>query len=326
MANEITVLADRLKAEILRIQMGEIGTISQAYNNAVFRPTEGDREALLAFYEENGTVKGSKQLKRLATNTAGLLGSFGAFMEIASLDSANVGIAAGIDSSTRIIETSAAAYGAEGVTVVSVPENVIQALVDFMAPGSELFGRIQQLAPVNTANIIEGIIDGAAAGMNPAQLGAQMSKLYGLPLTDALRITRTVQMYSYREAARVNRVANGEIVTGWVWYAEIGDPRTCMSCINMHGTVHSNDETLNDHHNGRCTAIDMLFGINPVTETGEEWFNTIPENEQVTRMGQAKHTAWVGGEFEFGQLTAQRNDPVYGEMRFADSLKGILGN
>ena len=139
-------------------------------------------------------------------------------------------------------------------------------------------------------------------------------------------MTRTVQLYSYREATRANYIANSDVVEGWIWHADLS-PTTCAECIAMHGTFHANDETLNDHHNGRCSMIPVVKGFDRITEegAGEAWFNAQPESVQRDMLGPGKYEAWKEGQFDFSQLVSTQNDPVYGEMRVEATLKELLG-
>ncbi len=58
-------------------------------------------------------------------------------------------------------------------------------------------------------------------------------------------------------------------------------------------------------------------------QTGEAWFNTLPESQQRQMMGNARFEAWRDGEFEFDALTAAHEDALYGTMYYSPSLKQI---
>jgi hypothetical protein len=138
-------------------------------------------------------------------------------------------------------------------------------------------------------------------------------------------MTRTVQLWSYREATRANYLNNSDVVEGWIWWAYLpGEP--CMACIAQHGTFHTLDETLDDHYNGRCTMIPVVPGMPAIVEeTGEEWFGNLPEGKQQELMGKEKHEAWKGGAFGFGELAGKHTDDVYGQMTTETPLWQLLG-
>jgi len=141
-------------------------------------------------------------------------------------------------------------------------------------------------------------------------------------LADAIRLVRTSLLYSYREATRLNYSANG--VTQWQWLAQLDD-RVCMSCVVMHGTIHSIDETLNDHHNGRCAMIPIVDGELLVEENaGQTWFNGLGQTQQKAMMGKGRYEAWKAGNFELPAISTFYDDAVYGQMRREASLKDLV--
>jgi hypothetical protein len=99
-----------------------------------------------------------------------------------------------------------------------------------------------------------------------------------------------------------------------------------MSCLAQHGSVHDLDEPLDDHDNGKCAALPLIeaFG-NPVEQSGEDWFSSLSEAEQKSRMGETKWQAWKDDKFSFSQLSAQHTDERYGTMRTEASLASLIG-
>ncbi len=202
----------------------------------------------------------------------------------------------------------------------------IETLFGFFSDGSALMKRLETLAPSNAQNVANTILDNIALGKNPKTIAGLIRGSLGGGLTDALRMTRTVQLYSYREANRASYIANSDVVQGWYWMSAL-DSNSCMACIAMHGTFHKLDETLNDHHNGMCTMIPAVIGAgNPLGTTGEKWFKSLPEDQQRTYMGKGKFEAWKEGKFEFGDLVSTHKDDVYGEMRGETPLKELIKN
>jgi hypothetical protein len=203
----------------------------------------------------------------------------------------------------------------------------LETLVSYFAEGSPLMQRLDKLAGENAIKVANTIIDNVALGKNPKTIAGLIQDSLGGGLTDALRMARTVQIYSYREANRASYVANSDIVQKWVWMCAL-DPNSCMSCIAMHGTEHDITETLDDHHNGMCTMLPLVIGAdNPLgSETaGKDWFESLSESEQQKYMGDGKFEAWQDGKFEFSQLSKQTENDIYGSMRVVSSLSDLLG-
>jgi hypothetical protein len=202
---------------------------------------------------------------------------------------------------------------------------VMRYLLDYLQKDGPLYKRLDLITTSTVDKVIAQIVDGVSLGRNPRVIASLVQDAFGGGLTDALRNTRTVQLWSYRDSARANYTATDGIVTGWIWYAEL-DADTCLSCVAQHGTIHDLDETLDDHYNGRCAALPYIeqFG-NPVEQNGQDWFDSLPEAQQQQMMGSEKHGAYRDGKFEFGQLSAQFENEIYGTMRSEASLKSLLG-
>ena len=64
---------------------------------------------------------------------------------------------------------------------------------------------------------------------------------------------------------------------------------------------------------------------NPDIQTGEAWFNEQDEATQRKILGPGKYDAWKAGKFEFGAVSKQVSDPVYGTMRVETPLKDLVG-
>ena len=207
-----------------------------------------------------------------------------------------------------------------------LPTATITQLLGFLSPDGPLYERLSKYAEVNGKNVADALIQGITLGQNPRVIAADITRNYGMALTDSLRMTRTVNLYSYREANRASYVANADILDGWYWYAALDD-RTCASCWAMHGTgPYPLDEPLNDHHNGRCAMVPAVTGFdNPIEQTGEQLFKEQSESRQAAIMGKEKYAAYQGGAFEFRDLTTTRINDIYGAMRTETPLWELLG-
>jgi hypothetical protein len=190
----------------------------------------------------------------------------------------------------------------------------IEALIGYMQEGSPLMKRIELLAPTRAQAVANTILDQVAFGANPKTIAGMITKELGIGLTDSLRMTRTVQIYSYREANRASYVANSDVVQGWIWVSVLA-PETCAACMALHGTEHSNDETIDDHYNGECYAVPKVIGGgNDYAGQGEAYFNSLSEAEQKNVVGNSTWELLNNGDISFNQLVNHREDEVYGSM------------
>lgn len=213
-----------------------------------------------------------------------------------------------------------------------LPVEAINTMIGFLQPGSPLHTAIDTLAGFRANRVMQGLIDAIGLGDSPRTTARLLASAFeaelGRGLVDALRIARTAQLYAYREAGRANMQLNSDVVTGWVWVADLeGDPSPCMSCLAMHGTEHALDENLDDHDNGRCAAIPMVLGVNPVEgmEGGETWFTAQPEDRQRDIMGPGRYDAWREGQFDFAALSRTQDHPTWGHVRSETPLKDLIG-
>lgn len=215
-----------------------------------------------------------------------------------------------------------------------LPKEAINTILGFMQKGSPLYDRIGQISPYYSEVIIDKLVEAIALGYNPRKAAGLIEpfisgilydakSIFASPLADALRLARTVQLWTYREATRANYAANSDIVTGWQWSASL-DPNTCASCWAMHGTIHPLDEPLDDHHNGRCAMIPVIMGEAFITQTGEQAFNKLTEEQQKQILGAGKFEAWKNNQFTFDQLSQQKTDEVWGTMRTETPLKDLI--
>lgn len=173
------------------------------------------------------------------------------------------------------------------------------------------------------------ILSAIAMGKNPEATARILSNWLMVPMVWAENSVRTIQMYSYRSANHASYLANPDVVQSWMWWATIGDPNTCMSCIEQHGTIHPLDEELDDHYRGRCTPLPIIVGStwqNSV-ETGQDWFDGLSEGQQRAQMGNnAMYDAFKAGKVEWGDFSQVHHDDLFGDMVSQASLKSILGD
>jgi hypothetical protein len=209
-----------------------------------------------------------------------------------------------------------------------IPVEVVQQMITFLDSKGELYKRLEYWGGTRADAIADAMVESIAMGNNPIKTARLIMEAaeneFGKGMTTALRTARTTQIWSYREATRVNYAANSDIVTGWIWCANL-DELTCMSCVSKHGTRHDLSEPLDDHYNGRCYMVAEIDGKNPIEEeeTGEDWFNSLDEDQQASMMGSGKYDAWKNGEFQFSELSKQVKDDVFGTMHVEASLKDL---
>lgn len=214
--------------------------------------------------------------------------------------------------------------------------NTIRAGINFVdSPAFQ--SATSNYAPYHADVVGDLILRALAQGKNPRDT-ARLALAYftdsKTPLRDAERLTRTTQIYSMRTGT--NELYKSVGVDEWIWSAAIGDPRTCLSCVAMHGTVHPVSEVLNDHHLGRCAAVPktptwqqlgFTGGGEPTFETGVTWFNRQEQSAQRQLLGVQLFQAFQQGKFTFSPdaVVGTYENPIFNVMRRRKTNAEILG-
>lgn len=244
------------------------------------------------------------------------LGQFGTSLYTLSQEAAQEGVTLGLTAAADMV---GAQLGAAELSVMARwrgPDpralTALRNIVDGPA-FREAVGRFGEAAGERAADVL---LVGVSQGMNPRAIGRLLRNFVAnVPPAWAETTARTAQLYSYRAASHESYRANGDIVKGWVWWASL-DTRTCTSCIAQHGSRHTNDETLNDHHRGRCTPLPIVTGTTWAerVQTGPEWFDTLSPADQRRTMGGSRYAAYTGGTWEWTGASVAKDSDIYGPM------------
>lgn len=177
----------------------------------------------------------------------------------------------------------------------------------------------------NITSLNQSVLTSFIMGESPLRAAERLSNIATeMPLYTASTIARTLYLYSYRQATAVNQVANADISARIVRVAVL-DGRTCMACIALHGTEVPIGTAVSDHWNGRCIGVMQIKGAERPVQSGEDWFNTRTQEQQIDQMGNAAYLAWKARAIRISDLANHTRDPLFGEMVQEASLKGLLG-
>lgn len=177
-------------------------------------------------------------------------------------------------------------------------------------------------------------IRGISLGWNPLRTAREVTRLtQSLPQYQANNLLRTLQLTSYRDATAAHQNANTAIASQVVRIAAL-DQRTCLSCVAQHGDVIWDSESggpvprVDDHHQGRCTSVVIVKGRSHNIQSGEDWFNSLPESRQMQQNSFAnspgKFEAFKEGKVTLRDFVHRYNDPTFGAMRREASLAAAL--
>lgn len=205
--------------------------------------------------------------------------------------------------------------------------------VGFMGDGSPLKALFDQIGPDMSRRAEQVLVSGVTTGLGPKEMARRMRDELGIGLNRSLTISRTETLRVYREVSSRTYQRNNDLVSGWVWVAAL-DTRTCAMCWAMHGTVHTLEERLDDHPNGRCSAIPRMksweeMGFQGILDTrpdvpeGSTVFRKLPADQQKEILGPTKYKAYKDGELRLPDLVGRKYDPKWGSHRYELSARAL---
>lgn len=257
----------------------------------------------------------SPAMLRLQDEVRAALNDFSKVIKAEAGKGQQAGISIGREAGIAQLDTVAAAFNRPSVETVQMLVNYVD---------SPAFQQtLDDYGMYHAQHISDIVLTDSTMGKGVQSIVRHIRRYTDMPRYDAERMVRTVTLYSARRASHQVYRENADIVSGWRWSASL-DRRVCMSCVVQHGKVFPLNQTLNDHHNGRCAAVPITRftgGVKP----GVEWFNDLPESEQQQMMGRSAFKAWKDGAINLDQLSTTHIDNVYGEMRGEASLTSIIG-
>lgn len=172
------------------------------------------------------------------------------------------------------------------------------------------------------AAIRRELLRGIAVGDNPRAAARRMVRSvedrFDGGLARALVISRTEMLDAARTAAMAAGKANADVLTGWVWVAELSH-RTCPACVAMHGTEHGLDEPGPlGHQQCRCARVpktktwaELGFpGIQDpqdATPDAVAWFDGLSADVQKSILGPKRFEAWQRGVYPMSAWAARRH-------------------
>lgn len=316
-------LALEFRAAVDRQDAAALGRLAKAYHQLYLRMGDKLDALLMKIAEMDAPTKGQvarlAQYKSLISALETELVKFGNFAEIEIKSNAQAGIELAVKQTAQFLK--AAGY--------SLPKTLntgaIYNALGFLQESSPLWKRLEALAPYHADKVANALLEGVAFGYNPAKTAKMFENVMGGGLTDAMRMSRTAQLYASREANRASYAANANIIDGWMWITAL-DSDVCMACAVEHGTVHPLDEGMDSHYNCRCTSIPVVKGYEYNYQTGEDWFKELDADKQEKMMGKSAYEAWKGGAFELSDMVTRRHDDVYGEMLATVPLSELIKN
>jgi hypothetical protein len=200
----------------------------------------------------------------------------------------------------------------------------LNAVVDYT--GRAEFARAMGISSDVVLKTVQNqILMGVAQGWSPNRLAETLAfTVKNLPLSQATTMMRTLQLSAYRQATFLYDQQNADIIQRRVRIGAL-DGRICMACLALHGTVLGPDETVNDHHNGRCISLAIIIpSISPRIITGEQYWGGLSETDKRALAGDGAYEAIRSGRAQLRDFVQDYDDDLFGAMVREKSLKDVL--
>lgn len=335
---ELLAMLDRFRREAERAELPVLQELTDAFSRLYSRLELRLDVALNKIWNNGGDIISrtfiERQLADLAAEIEAELDKYQAYLETVIDSAIEKQIILGGQQSGQLLK---AMTGGANLNLLNFKQtDVLNTMIGLLSWRGTLFEQVQKLSGFYAPLVKDVMVEAVALGYGPRKTAGMIAPFLkeikdkfqvtmARPYADAVRMTRTAQLWAAREATRQNYLASN-IVTGWVWWAKL-DAVTCMACVALHGTEHAKEEILDDHWSGRCAMVPIVLGENPLKDrpTGEEWFSSLSPTQQRQMMGPGKYEAWQAGKFAFAELAVQKEDTTYGQMTMEATLKSLIG-
>jgi hypothetical protein len=228
--------------------------------------------------------------------------------------------AAGAEFQARLIASQMPPSAGDMATLSATFDRVSPAAIDAIVRRitGQVYALSRPLTAEATGAMERALVRGVAVGSSPRVAARNMlTNLEGGfngGLTRALTIARTEILDAHRVGAQAGQQANADVLTGWVWLAQL-DKRTCPSCWGQNGTEHDLDDPgPNDHQNGRCARMPKAkswarLGFHGIDEPPDllpdarKVFDGLSKADQLAVMGPGRLAALQDGSLSWDGLS-----------------------
>jgi hypothetical protein len=210
------------------------------------------------------------------------------------------------------IEQAETTLAQAGTTFRGLNPRAVEAMVGNLQAGSPLTNLFLNSGLDAEKMARQALIDGVASGANPRKTARFIRQAMNSTAYRSVLIARTETMRGWWEGTRRTYRANPEIVLGWVWVCALSG-RTCAACFGMHGTVHPLEEDLEDHPNGRCTAVPEIRGFPLAIPDADVAFANLTPDEQLRVFGsRTSLAAYKEGRISLLDMSRTRTSAEWG--------------
>lgn len=298
-------------------------TLTTAWSTS-WASVAGELEAVLLELAEDGDVPGWR-ITQSRRAQDGLAAAGRALEDLAELtgttisDDAARALGLGVDGELAMIGTQLPP-GHSGV--VRVDDAQISAMLGRTT--QQITAVSWPISAETQAAIQSELARGMIVGDNPREAARRMMQAtegrFNGGLARAVNISRTEMISAMHTAQHATDQMNGDMLSGWTWTAHLG-PRTCPSCLSLHGTEYPiEDPGPLDHQSGRCARVprtkswaDLGFPGIEEPDLGMQdagaWFDSQDEATQRSMLGRSRFEAWQRGDYPMSAWSVRKENP-----------------
>lgn len=225
----------------------------------------------------------------------------------------------GIDQADQLI----GAVGGVRGTFSSLNPAAVENIVALARAGQPLDALMEAAYPLAAQGMTDQLIAGTALGWNPRRTAyAMRDEGLSQGLNHLLLVARDQQIRSWRTANLQTYRSNPRVLQYMRICAK--QPRTCLACLALDGTLYPTSEMMPTHPQCRCALVPVVTGFPlPKFQTGEMWFRDQSPAMQQSMMGPGRYELWTQGTINFRDLATVRENPTWGPSTRVTSLKAL---
>lgn len=323
--SEIVRLAQSYKSQLERrnqYQMAEMLNRWTVIRNDLRNTAQNVADEILRLFPDGGVtenwIREFEYYRSLQEQADNVIAQYAGWSENYTYQQILLEYQLGIDEATQLLTVTGQSSKMGYFTRLGQSEiELIAGASQTGAPLGQLFATIGVGAQEQLSN---ALMTGLARGLPSGRIAEMMMSAFTIPPVRANMIARTEINRAHRTATLTTYQEHG--VTRYKRMAN--QKSACMACLLLDGQIYSSADALDDHPNGACGMIPWVDGTEePTWETGKEYFEKLPEEQQRARMGNAYYESWKRGDYKLDDLATIKSNHIWGGNPTVRPLKEL---
>lgn len=202
-----------------------------------------------------------------------------------------------------------------------LPVSSVEIMVGMTGAGAPLGDLLQEAYPLSAEHMTNALLEGVAYGLPPRETARRMMDAMAGGLAHITTIARTEQLRVYREASRRQYEASGAVQE----YERVcaKQPKTCIACIALDGTIYLVQDLMEVHPNDRCFMIPLVAGAGRTDrELARDWFAKQDPELQKEMLGPGRFDLYQRG-LGLQDMVTKSVHPIWGPSLGITPLKDL---